>query len=324
MVTKDLQSRFISALNQRIPQKVHLADEVSDILRIERESALRRLNGRVNFSISEMGLLASVLNISLDSLLRSDTECQWLPLLLQSPLKHRSMEYLYNMIETNISNLKKICQSPVEVGGVYNSLPLEFFAHYPLLMKFMFFKWGHYFVGTEEFNDFSRWEIPQNIAATVEKGQDVALNLGSPFSIWDSALIWTLSREISNFFRMHVITMQEKETIKQELKLLLIELEQSLNGTYSSNIPMIPETSFYVSTMNVGFTSSYAISEIGCFILFQTNFTFSVLEGCYKSFNQLKEWINSLKNISILLSNSGRIERRLFFEAQHKIIDLML
>ena len=324
MATKDLQSKFIDSLHQKIILKADLIDRVSDILQIERESTIRRLNGKVNFSIREMGILASAFDISLDNLLHSDVRCQWLPLLLQSPMKHYSMDHLHSMLESNINNLKKICQSPAEGGCVYNSLPLEFYMNSPLLMKFMFFKWGNYFVGTEEFNNFSQWEIPQNIAATVGEGLDLANSLSDMFSIWDSALIWTLSREINNFFRMHVITMQEKEAIKHELKLLLVTLEQSLNGTYSPNIPITPDTNFYVSTMNVGFTSSYVVSERGCFILFQTNFTFSVLEGCYKNFSQLKEWINSLKNISILLSNSGRIERRLFFDEQYKIVDGIL
>ena len=42
------------------------------------------------------------------------------------------------------------------------------------------------------------------------------------------------------------------------------------------------------------------------------------------NFNKIKEWINSLCHISTLLSRSGRIERRLFFNTQYRIIDEVL
>lgn len=102
--------------------------------------------GKVNFSIREMGILAKILNISLDSLLYQEEDIQWLPFILETPLKFHSIDALCDMIDLNFKQIEEINQDePGTSGNVYHSLPLEFFVHSPLIMKFMFFKWGYIF-----------------------------------------------------------------------------------------------------------------------------------------------------------------------------------
>ena len=109
-----------------------------------------------------------------------------------------------------------------------------------------------------------------------------------------------------------------------ELKLILSQLEKTLNGTRTPRIPLPSETDFLVSSINVGFSSSYFFSGKKHLALFQTNFFFSMIQDSEDNFNKIKEWINSLCHISTLLSRSGRIERRLFFNTQYRIIDEIL
>ena len=49
-----------------------------------------------------------------------------------------------------------------------------------------------------------------------------------------------------------------------------------------------------------------------------------MIENSEEDFAKVKEWINSFCDISTLLSKSGRFERRLFFNAQYKILDDIL
>lgn len=228
------------------------------------------------------------------------------------------------MIDLNFKQIEEINQDePGTSGNVYHSLPLEFFVHSPLIMKFMFFKWGYYFVQSDEYNNFSQWKLPPRLSAISEKYNDI-YNFQHVFYIWDSSLIWALSKEISNFYKTHIISEQEKEDIKNELKLILSQLEKTLNGTRTPSIPFPPETDFLVSSINVGFSSSYFFSGNRHLALFQTNFSFSMIQDSEDNFNKIKEWINSLCHISTLLSRSGRIERRLFFNTQYRIIDEVL
>ena len=76
MKKKDLHDIFIEELQNRGIKKADLVYLISDILKLEKESAYRRLAGKVNFSVREMGILAKALNISLDSLLYQDLGLQ--------------------------------------------------------------------------------------------------------------------------------------------------------------------------------------------------------------------------------------------------------
>lgn len=324
MSREDLHDAFIGELSRKVPRRADLVNQIADILKLEKESVYRRMAGKVNFSVRETGILAQALNISLDNLLDRDRKVQWLPFVLTSPMQHRSMDSFCDMIDRDLEKIREINRDePGETGNVYNSLPMEFFISSPLLMKFMFFKWGNYFVRSEEFNDFSAWQMPERLAVIPAKYGEI-YKFREAFHIWDSSLIWALCREIVNFYRMHVITEAEKREIRHELKELLSRIEQGLNGTYVSNVPFPEALDFYVSSINVGFTGSYYASGNRQLALLQTNFSFSLIENSEETFRQIKEWMRSLCNISTLLSRSGRIERRLFFENQHKIIDQLL
>ncbi len=319
----DLHEEFLTALCSRVPRRPDLINRISDILLIEKESASRRLSGKVNFSVREMGALASTLGITIDSLLHKDTDFQWFPVTLEAPMKRRrSMEYLYNAIQSSIDRIKQITESPAEAGKVCSTLPSELYILYPTLARFMLFKWGYYFVGTEEFYNFSQWEAPAEFSLIKDRIME-GFQFEKVFHIWDNALIWTLAGEIENFHRMRIISTEERDTIRDELHLLLTDAENTLNG----NAPLIQypnaKFSFYVSTMNLGFTSSYYSSDKACIAMFKTNFSSAILEDC-QEVAKLKEWVRSLRNVSVLLSGSGHIERRLYFERQHEILRYVL
>lgn len=322
MKTIDLHDEFIQALCTKEPKRAELVNKISDILRIEKESAYRRLAGKVHFSVREMGLLAHSFQISVDSLLHRDPEFQWMPFLLNSPLKIGKMDTLCELFVSNIQRLEELCQKPCESGNVYSSLPVEFFIYYPMLMKFMLFKWGHYFIGTKEFDNFSAWQVPERLSSLKEKVENTC-DFSSIFYIWDNAIIWTLLKEIEYFHKIFALTAEEKETLKQELKELLTNLEEFLNGTRLPGVPLFQKMDFYVSAIQIGFTSSYFASEGQHKVTFLTNFSYAKIEDDYESFCRIKAWIKSLRATSVCLTGSGRAERRLFFDGQHKMVDTM-
>lgn len=324
MQKKDLHDIFVEALQNRGIKKSTLINLISDILKLEKESVYRRLAGKVNFSVREMGILAKALNISLDTLLYREKRVQWLPVMFGLPSAYRSMDVLYTTIEVNMEHIGKISQAErSETGNVYHALPLEFYIHYPQLMKFMFFKWGSYFVQSEEFNDFAQWQPPARLLKIADKYYDI-YNFQKGFYVWDNALVWNMSREISNFHRMRIISTQERNELKDELKDFLSKLEMFLNGTFTPKVSLPSELTFYVSAMNLGFTTGYFASDENSLALFQTNFSFSMIVNSKENFGKMQEWIRSFCKLSTLLSESGRIERRLFFNKQHKIIDEVL
>ena len=108
MRKKDLHDKFIEELHKRNSKRAELINQVSDILKLEKESVYRRMAGKVNFSIREMGILAKILNISLDSLLYQEEDIQWLPFILETPLKFHSIDTLCDMIDLNFKHIEEI------------------------------------------------------------------------------------------------------------------------------------------------------------------------------------------------------------------------
>lgn len=326
MKTPDLHDQFLNCLKSRF-SSAEIKSQIVHTLGVTPDAAYRRTSGQVLFTPREIGILSRKLGISLDRLLyKSSGEVVWMPFILEFPLHARSMDSLYGIIDYYLKRIEAIVSlagSPSELGSIYNNLPLEFYIHCPVLTKFMFFSWGHNFMGSEEFDDYSQWQLPENVSALSERIKAV-YRFDRAYYIWDSALVWSLVRRVRELHRMRVIDTPGKEEIREAVSHMLSDLEKTLNGTHASQIGLLPDMEFYVSNINLGFTNnSYSAGEKHL-VTFQTNFSFCGIEDNPESFRKMKDWMDSFKRVSVQLSTAGRSERKLFFDNQHKIIEQFL
>lgn len=318
----DMHEEFIGALKKRIPPK-DLAQTIADILRIEKDSAYRRLNGRVSFSAREIGILATNLHISIDNLLYKNEDYLTLPFMLKKPMNVESMNVLRDVIDMGLDKVAALEGTPRETGNIYNSIPMEFYLYSPELTKFMLFKWGYNFIGDKDFRNYSTWQVPEWADGLLKRMIDI-FHFDKVYFIWDDSIMSNISKEINTMQKLDIITAEEKDMLRNAFKDMLLRLEQALKGTLTPTIISSPDVEFYVSSMPIGFTSSYYMSGDSHFIEMMTNFSFAFLDRDPDSFYRLKEWLDSIKGISTLLSRSARYERRAYFEKQHRIIDFVL
>jgi len=323
MSNLDLQKEFIECLLNTIPQKQELTYRIADILKIEKESAYRRLTGRVSFSLREMGMICQTLSISIDRLLTRNLSYVLLPLYLNSPSQYESMDYLANMVDSVMQRLEIITQAETDVHHIMNVLPAEFYIYSPAILKFMFFKWGHYFVGTSEFSNFSSWEIPEGLRNFSERL--IALgHIERSIHICDHSIIWNLVIEIEHFYKMRSITNEDKNLLVNEIKELLNNWELALCRKLEIQKPFSNEGSFYLSTVNLGFSAVHWISDRGQSMLLQTNFSSAHLDDTVETLDRVRKWMKYLCSVSTMISDSGHVERRAFFKRQLNIVDTIL
>lgn len=326
MKTPNLNDRFIHALKCRFTRK-EIKYQTAVMLGLSLDAAYRRISGEVLFTPREIGIVCKNLGISLDRLLDRPTDnVVWMPFILEMPLRNRSMEDLFILIDFSLERIGNIVENTgysSEFGSLYNTLPLEFYIHSPVLTKFMFFQWGHNYIGSEEFEDYSQWQLPEELCNLSERVKAV-YTFDSSYYVWDSALMWYLVRDINRLHLIRVITTNEMIEIREALKDMLSKIEMTLNGTYVPSIGMVPGMTFYVSNINLGFTNHYFSSGDKHFVTFLTNFSYSMIENNPESFNKMKDWTDSFRKVSKQLSSSGRIERKLFFNNQHHIIKQLL
>lgn len=310
---------FIKSLENRIPNKHELISVVSDTLRIERDSASRRLNSKVQFTVRELGLLASKLRISVDGLINeADDNIINIPLRLNKPRSLTSMGALANNIELFGQLYEDIGDNPIETGYIFDSIPMEFYMPYTHLEKFMYYMWMHYSVKAEEIRSFGSWELPERIFESTRNLKKHYPLYDSIFYVWDNSVIWNLANDLMYFYNIRLLTAAEVQLVRQDIYDMLSDLEEAAQGIKKDYMPS-DKVDIYVSSIHFGITLKYNISPTVHWAYFKTFFTEAVFSDD-ESVRKMHEWMISMRNVSTLVSGSGEKERRGFFDTQRRII----
>lgn len=319
MSNPDLNESFLTVLKEQFPKQTMLITVVEDILKIERESAYRRIKGVVQFSIREMGILAQHLNISLDNLLIND-QSNVVHIKILRPRTEECLGYMAKGIKHYLDKIKIIENSPCsEMGIAYSNIPIEFYTPYGSLFKFICFRWGNYYIGTGKHKDFANWKLPD---AIIEQ-HTIAMKLYSKIKkiiyIWDKSIIWSLMKDLKYFASAGIIEEDDVARIKRDLHSMLNDLERLIGDEGSENES--DKIEFYISHVKIGMTYTYLWSE---------EYTASYITGLliHSNINEdkdacrnVKQWIKSMRKVSTLISGTGDKERILFFKEQHQIVD---
>lgn len=316
LINMDLLEKFINSLHEKINKRSELVLYISDVLSIERESANRRLNRNVQFTIPEMEKLSRQLGISLDSLML-DKKGNLLPNLNMKMPMSDHFEDLIEMIDSQAGKFEKICIEPVELGAAFSSVPLEFFAAYPGLEKLMYYKWGYFHVGSKDFDNYSLWEMPERLRKINRRLIKVNDKIKRHIYIWNPLTILSLVKEIKYFKKIHAINNEDIDLLKEEIHNMLDKIENYAKmGGYGHG----DRVEMYVSVVNHGLNFCFFKTDNNFHVTYDGYFI--SLDYCNKStsFNGIQEWITSMKKVSTLISESGAVERRLFFEEQHNYI----
>src|SRR5262245_33330930 len=73
MESLELQKTFFEYLKNRISGNLSAVDEIADLLNISNDSAYRRIRGEKELTLSELKILCSHFNVSVDHLLGIDS-----------------------------------------------------------------------------------------------------------------------------------------------------------------------------------------------------------------------------------------------------------
>ncbi|MDR1502751.1 MAG: hypothetical protein LBT43_09880 [Prevotella sp.] len=324
MIRPDLIDLFIEALYKRIDKKSDLVNFLADSLNIEKESAYRRLNKKVYFSVSEIGLLASKLGISIDTILKYQEGYISPPVYrLHLPKSASSIDGLADWMAADIELLKSIPEEQIEYAQTFIGLPIEFVIPYNSLLKFLYFKWGYYYVGSNIYKNFSLWEIPTSLVTAGNTIMEILKKWESKTYLWDMSAIWCLTKDISYFYSIHALSLQDVESIKLDIHNMLYDLEKISEGI-STNYFNADKTQIYISTIVLGTHLTYISSKSKKYSCFYTYFISSNYSDDYQTYILFRDWINAMKKVCTLISNSGAKERRLFFDEQHQIVEHFL
>lgn len=319
----ELHEKFIYALEDRVMKRSVLVAQISDILKIERDSANRRLSGKVQFSIREMGILARTLGISVDSLIYDDIpSCSELLVMERPGISTFSEKKALEEITSYANVWNKISeQAYSESGTVISSLPIHVYVHSPLLMQFFYFKWAHYLQNFK--GSFATYRIPRTICMEIAQLRESLKEMSYTFYIWNHSFMLGIINDIKYFRSMGLLEQEEVESLQAELSNMLHTLEALLMADKSECANPHHKMEHYVSSVDLEVSASYIWSEqyyhSFIFTFFMHSATFFDQSKCMK----IRHWINSMKKVSTLISGSGEMARMTFLRQQRGYIEEM-
>ncbi|MCD7915880.1 MAG: hypothetical protein LUG96_11910 [Tannerellaceae bacterium] len=318
MKTDILYDNFLQTLKEKIPQKAVLANTLAQILSIEKEAVYRRLRREVPFTFSEVAIISHYLGISIDFIVGS--------------VSHRSRPFHLKIIDFinteevdfEMSNhfLQLIESSKntenTEHASALNMIPSSLYLNYDHILRFYIFKWKYQYENASKIIRCKDIHPSRQLLETVKQTPAIARHASNTVYIWDNWIFQSIVNDIIYFHTIKLITKEEKEDLKKDLLNLLDEIEQlAITGEFAFG----KKVQFYIT--NIHFETSYAYIDTSHYKLTIIKaFTMNEITSTdVVAFELVKKWIQSMKRTSTLISESGEMQRIMFFQKQREIIN---
>ena len=312
------RDNLIATIKERIPADINLTNYLSDTLNIGRESAYRRIRGDINFTFDEVIILSQDLKFSVDNIIgiKRNENALFNIHMLQN-LDYFDI-YVNKMLEYSHMFREMSKQYETRVRMSINTLPYYFHIGYELLSKLRIYKWLHQNQKIGPNVKFVDFALPSKITEThrvfyqdIQKVHHIAI-------IMDHDVFWSVARDIEYFFKRGLITSQDIQLLKKELYDLIDKMEQmATSGVTKSGT----KVEMYVSA--VVLEASYLHFEYGDNQFAQVRiYSISAIDSYDKGLCQIqKDWMESQKRYSVLVSGSGEMQRFEYMNKQREYID---
>lgn len=321
MKTEILNNNLLNAVKDRIPQGENLANTLMDVLFIGKEAVYRRLRGEVPFTFLEVATISKQFGVSLDKVVGTSSPDNALFEITQIQYAD-PMENDYILFENSLRDLRNVNQDPEsEIGSSSNMLPHSFSLKYENLSKVRSFKWMYQSVKLDEVKPFHEVYIPEKLKKIKSEFIKEIQNVHNTFYIWDNMVFQNIVNDIRYFAGIQLILPKDVEKMKEELYMLIDDLENiTSKGKYDDTGNKVH---IYISDVNFETTYSYIQSRNNNFSLIRAFALNAIASNDEKMFKNLKRWIQSLKRFSVLISESGELQRVKFLKKQREIVEML-
>lgn len=316
MITNELNSGLIEAIKEKLPANSNMANTLMDILFIGREAIYRRLRGEVPFTLTEAAIISRKLGLSLDNMV--GTSFKENAVFDMNVVHHNNPFDTYHDILSKYTELLRGMKDDpeAELATSSNIIPQTLYIRHDILSKFRLFKWM-YQNDNIQCMHFEELEIPDKLLNIQREFVDATECICNTSYIWDNRIFANMVNDVQYFSSIHLLTNDDKQKIKEKLLLLTDELEAlAREGKFGNG----GKVNIYISNINFETTYSYIESasvQLSMIRIYAIN---SISSRDAEMFRSLKDWIQSLKKFSTLISESGEMQRIQFFNEQREII----
>lgn len=319
MITNELNTTLIEAVRDKLSTKANLANTLMDILYLGREAIYRRLRGEVPFTLAEAAVISRKMGVSLDNIVGVSFSNN--AVFDMNVVHHENpFDTYYSIIDKYVQMSQVLKEDPAsEMGTSSNIIPQTLSFNHDILSKFRLFKWM-YQNDNIKCKHFEELELPQKLLDKQKEFVNLSQHIHSNDYIWDSMIFQHMVNDVQYFSDIHLISDEDKKQIKEDLLVLTDELENlaSKGKSKTGN-----DIRIYISSINFEATYSYILASSFQVSMIRVYAINSITTQDPAMFNSLKEWIQSLKKFSTMISESGEMQRILFFKQQRQIIETL-
>jgi hypothetical protein len=317
-MNKKLNGILVKKITENIPKSKKTIEYITDVLKIGRESTYRRMRGDIPFTFEEISKLALKLNFSIDEIIgRNMGNYNVL-----SDLDHEELSDLnerFFMIHSKYYDITDLIRKAKETEVVFsiNRLNSFFLSDFDALFKFYYYKWMYQYGGIFQNQSFSEIEIPSQILSVKQKINSIIHTVKNITFIIDQGIFVKFLQEIQCYYNRKLISENDLQSIKNEMLHLLDYLETLLQTGVNKNSL---DYHFYLSMLDIDSNSVYGVYDENTFLqywIYADAATVTNLE----MINSHKNWINSLKRQSVLISQSNEISQAMFLDRQREYIN---
>ena len=317
-MSDQLQKNLIKTIRERIPQGENIATYLVDKLVLGRESVYRRLRGEIHFTFDEIATLSLDLGFSVDNIIgmKKDENALFNIHMLQSSsyldiYKNKILEYgrLFRKMKEDPNSEARIS---------VNSLPYYFHFDYKNLSRFRIYKWLHQNqkIGVNE--KFAKFELPKEILEAHKTFYQDIQNIPNATIIMDNNIFWSASKDIQYFYKRGLLSEEELQLLKEELLEIVDVLEEMATKGISQSGT---KTAIYYSSVDLEASYLHFESKNWHFVQVRV-FSISSIDSHNERLCIIqKNWIESLKKYSVLISGSGEIQRFEYMNKQRRYIN---
>lgn len=314
---------FLEAIEAVLPNHVSLNQALIKALKINKDAASRRINGKTPITYDEACALSKAYDVNL-----TPTQSNRFSNVVFGYVPFKSKQVDSKHFFQTISGLLKEMtnQKNAQLLHVAPEVPIYHCYNYPKLLNFRLFYWGKYLLNNPYYSKriFNEVEIDANITKHAKKAYEDYCNVPST-EIWTPQTIQSILSQLhfcietGDFLNKEEVesVLNEVSQMIQHIKQMAEENNKAFNFDKKLNVPFL----FYKIDVNINTSNLLAIMD-SYKVSYQQFNAINFMNTTQSDFcEENHDWIQNIQSKSSLLSGAGIVERQRFFNSATKQIN---
>ncbi len=322
---QDIQISFLNLIKKSMPDNISLADEISEILTVSKDSAYRRMRGETTLSLNEIQKLSVHFGVSIDTLLNTNNDSVGFQYRSIDNVSYTFEDYL----ESILDNLRTINKFEIaEMVYLAKDIPLFHHFQFPILCDFKCFFWLKTILNHPKYAEYlyAPGKIPkENINLGLRIWEEYAKT--PSLEVWSYETINITLRQIEFYYDCGLYeSLNDALALADELEKLIRHVKAQASVGHKFHFGEDANsggTNFQLYNNEVSIADTTIFFKMGeTKITFLTHNNLNILTTTNKNFCEgTEKYIQNILQKSTLISTSSEKERNKFFNRLLRKID---